>query len=441
MIELVVLGLFVLALLGCVVCGVSVLPALVLGFFLFFGYGLYKGCGFRAVGAMALSGVRTVKNILVIVFFIGAITALWRSCGTIPYIVSLAVDLFDPRFMVLISFLLCTVLSVLTGTAFGTAATMGVICMTVANGMGVNPLFTGGAIMAGSYFGDRCSPMSTSALLICSLTETDIYRNIGKIARTGLVPFLLSCVVYVLLGLGAQGSGAAVDVRAIFSAAFSLRPVLLLPAAAIVVLALLRVSPRIAMGVSILAAAALAVVVQGLTVPELLRDMVLGFRTDHAELAALLSGGGILSMAKVFCIICISATYSGMFNGTGLLDGFRGALTRLGERILPFGSILLTAALTNMVACNQTLAIMLTEQLCTDAEPDREKMAIALENTAVVLAPLVPWSIACSVTTTSSNAPAASVLTACFLWLVPAWNYIMAVVKHKSCCERKGETK
>jgi NhaC family Na+:H+ antiporter len=183
------------------------------------------------------------------------------------------------------------------------------------------------------------------------------------------------------------------------------------------------------MGVSILSAAVLCVTVQEMSAAEILRDMVFGFRSENAELAALLSGGGILSMAKVFCIICISATYSGMFNGTGLLDGFRGALTRLGKRIRPFGSILLTAALTNMVACNQTLAIMLTEQLCAEVEPDREKMAITLENTVVVLAPLVPWSIACSVTTTSSNAPTASILTACFLWLIPLWNYLMAIIK------------
>ena len=77
---------------------------------------------------------------------------------------------------------------------------------------------------------------------------------------------------------------------------------------------------------------------------------------------------------------------------------------------------------------------MLTEQLCTDVEPDRERMAIALENSVVVLAPLVPWSIASSVTTTSSNAPAASVLTAFFLWLIPLWNYLMAYIKKDRIC-------
>ena len=107
MIELAVLGLFVLALILCICFHVSVILALAFGFFLFFGYGLYKGHGFRAMAAMAFSGVRNVKGVLLILFFIGAITALWRASGTIPYIVSLAADLFDPRFMVLLSFLLC----------------------------------------------------------------------------------------------------------------------------------------------------------------------------------------------------------------------------------------------------------------------------------------------------------------------------------------------
>ncbi|MBE6969878.1 MAG: sodium:proton antiporter [Ruminococcaceae bacterium] len=429
MIELAVLGLFVLALILCICCKASVIFALVFGFFLFFGYGIYKGHGFRAMAAMAFSGVRNVKGVLLILFFIGAITALWRASGTIPYIVAQAADLFDPRFMVLLSFLLCVLISMLTGTAFGTAATMGVICMTVANSMGLNPVFVGGAIMSGSYFGDRCSPMSTSALLICSLTGTDIYRNIANSFKTGMVPLLLSCVIYLLMGLGGHGSGSSANVRELFASAFRLRWELLIPALVIVVLALFRVKPMRTMSVSILCAALLCLLVQGMTIGEMLHAVVFGFYPEDATLAALLSGGGIVSMASVFVIVCISSTYSGMFGGTGLLDGFRSALVRLGERILPFGSIILTGLVANMIACNQTLSIMLTQQLCADVEPEREKMAVSLENTAVVFAPLVPWSIGCTVTTASSNAPLSSALAACFLYLIPIWNYLVAYIK------------
>jgi len=116
-----------------------------------------------------------------------------------------------------------------------------------------------------------------------------------------------------------------------------------------------------------------------------------------------------------------------MFNGTGLLEGFRGSLNRLSAKILPFGSILVTSIITVMVSCNQTLAIMLTHQLCMDAEPDPETMASHLENTAVVIAPLIPWSIAGAVPLATVGAPTGCILTACYLYLLPLWNYAVAI--------------
>jgi hypothetical protein len=122
----------------------------------------------------------------------------------------------------------------------------------------------------------------------------------------------------------------------------------------------------------------------------------------------LLSGGGLVSMLKSVCIICISSCYSGMFSGTGLLDGIQNSIEKLSRRLTPFGGILVTAVLTAMIACNQTLGIMLTHQLCGDTEKDPQRMALALENTSVVVNPLIPWSIASAVPLSSAGAPAAS---------------------------------
>ena len=152
---------------------------------------------------------------------------------------------------------------------------------------------------------------------------------------------------------------------------------------------------------------------------------------ENAEIAALLSGGGIQSMVKVFCIVCLSSCYSGMFNGTGLLEGFRGGLNRLSQKILPFGSILLTSVITVMISCNQALAIMLTQQLCMDTEPDPETMASHLENTTGGGAPLIPWSIAGAVPLATMGAPTGCILTACYLYLLPIWNYAVAIREHR----------
>ena len=431
MIEISVLSAFAVSLVICIGYDISILAALVFGFFLFFGYGLYRNHTVKQMFSLAFFGVKTVKNILITFLLIGIITATWRVCGTIPYIVYHATQVCSPGVMVLITFALCCLISALTGTAFGTAATMGVICTTMASSMGIPILYSGGAVLAGSFFGDRCSPMSTSALLVSTVTGTDLYRNIGNMIKTSVVPFVLTCAVYAFLGMGAVGDFDTSQIRTLFAENFVLHPAALIPAAAIIVLSCFRVNVKITMSVSILCGMAVAFFIQGVSSGALLNIALWGYRAEDAELAALLSGGGIQSMVKVFCIVCLSSCYSGMFNGTGLLEGFRGSLNRLSNKILPFGSILVTSIITVMVSCNQTLAIMLTHQLCMDTEPDPETMASHLENTAVVIAPLIPWSIAGAVPLATIGAPTASILTACYLYLLPLWNYAVAIHRHR----------
>ena len=431
MVEISVISLFAVALVICIGFDISILIALVLGFFLFLGYGLYKKHSVREMAVLAFSGIRTVKNILITFLLIGIITAFWRVCGTIPYIVYHATRVCSPGAMVLITFLLCGFISVLTGTAFGTAATMGVICVTMSTSMGIPILYSGGAALAGSFFGDRCSPMSTSALLVSTVTGTDLYKNIGRMVKTSLVPFVISCGIYALLGMGAGGDFDTTQIRNLFAENFVLHPAALIPAAVIILFSCFKVNVKTTMTVSILCGLAVAFFVQGVSLPELMHIALWGYKPQNAQVAALLSGGGIQSMVKVFSIVCLSSCYSGMFNGTGLLVGFRAGLNKLSEKILPFGSILLTSVITVMISCNQALGIMLTHQLCVDTEPDPETMASHLENTVVVIAPLIPWSIAGAVPLATIGAPTACILTACYLYLLPMWNYAAAIRNHR----------
>jgi len=431
MIELGVISAFAVSLMICIGFDVSILAALVFGFFLFYGYGLYRKHAPGEMISLAFSGIKTVKNILITFILIGIITATWRACGTIPYIVYHATKICSPNAMVLITFLLCCLISVLTGTAFGTAATMGVICVTMASSMGVPLVYSGGAVLAGSFFGDRCSPMSTSALLVSTVTGTDLYRNIGSMVKTSAVPFLITCGIYTLLGSGSGSHYDVSQIQSLFADNFVLHPAALIPAVVIVLLSCFRVNVKITMSISILCGMAVAFLIQDISLTELAGIAIWGYKPEAAEVAALLSGGGVQSMVKVFCIVCLSSCYSGMFNGTGLLEGFRGSLNRLSKKILPFGSILITSVITVMVSCNQTLAIMLTHQLCMDTEPDPETMASHLENTTVVIAPLIPWSIAGAVPLATVGAPTISILTACYLYLLPVWNYAVAIRNYR----------
>lgn len=189
MAEAVVLLIFAVLLLGCVVTGVSVVYALGGGLVCFCIYTRYCGYSMRQLGSMVWQGIWNSRTILRIFVLIGFLTALWRASGTIPSIVYYSAASMVPRYYLLLTFLLCCGMSMLTGTSFGTVSTMGVICASIGRAIGIPPAYIGGAVMSGIYFGEQCSPLSSSALLICDLTETDIYANIVQVFRVVLVPF------------------------------------------------------------------------------------------------------------------------------------------------------------------------------------------------------------------------------------------------------------
>lgn len=431
MLEFILLGLFSIGLLACVISQTSIIFAMILGYIIFFGYGIYKKYTFRNMVDFSIDGINTVKNILITFALIGTITAVWRSCGTIAYIVYYATNLCSSDVMILITFLLCCFISFLTGTSFGSAATMGVICITVANSMGINPIYTGGAILAGVFFGDRCSPMSTSALLVCELTDTDIFKNIVIMVKTSLVPFTITCVIYLVIGWTCQANSEAISVQKVFAENYNLSMVTIIPAVIIILFSLFKISVKSTLSVSCICAILITAFTQGVDPISILKFCIFGFSSNNASLAALMNGGGILSMVKVFLIVCISSCYAGMFKGTNFLDKIQKHIEMISEKITPFGSILLTSIITAVIACNQTLSIMLTQQLCEPTISDKETFASYLEDTAVIISPLIPWSIAGAVPIATIGAPTSCILMACFLYLVPIYNLIIEILDKK----------
>ena len=203
----------------------------------------------------------------------------------------------------------------------------------------------------------------------------------------------------------------------------------LLPALLIVVLSLFRWHVQRMMAASIAAAVIIAVAVQGVAPLDLPRIAVFGYQPADPALAAAIGGGGILSMGRVTAIVGLSSCYAGLFEATGFLHAFTERIARLATRITPFGSIFVAGLGTGLVACNQTLSILLTHDLCKDVVRDKAQLAIGIENTAVILSPVIPWSIAAAVPLTATGAPTACLAFAVYLYLLPVWNWAVAMRK------------
>ncbi len=429
--EWIIIGLFCGALILCIVTGQSVLYALIFGLVLFLAYGRRQGHSLKVLFESAMTGVRAVHNILITFVLIGMLTAFWRASGTIPTIVSYAVRMMHPSLFLPLTFLFNCGISALTGTSFGTAATMGVVCSAMGLSMHIPPVFTGGAVLSGIFFGDRCSPVSTSALLVAGLTGTSIYQNIRGMLRSALIPFLLACILYGMTGLLVSHGEAAMDLFDLFSGTFVLHPLTILPAAAVLLLSLFHVGVKVIMMVSIMIAVLLCFFLQQIPAGDIFSIALFGFQPEDPEIAAMVSGGGILSMIRVSAIVCISSSYAGIFEKTRLLEKLHEKVSLVSQKGTPFASVFVTALVSSVIACNQTLTILLTEQLCRETIPDPGKRAVALEDTAVIIPALIPWSIAGSVPLATIGAPVSSVLTAFYLILLPCWQLLLSFLQKK----------
>ena len=422
---------FLAGLIACLITGLSILYALVFGLVCFCAYAKSQGSTGRQILFMLWSGIKNLRIILVVFLLIGMLTAAWRASGTIPFILYHSLDAVNIRFFPFFTFLLCALLSVLTGTSFGTAGTMGVICMMIARSLGINPLICGGAVLSGIFVGDRCSPMSSSALLVSELTKTNIYHNIVLMAKSAAVPFGITCLFYLLLPAGGAGEGA-VSAVAVFREHFKLSAVTVLPAALLILLACFRVRVIINMAVSVLCAAFVAFFVQKMPAGEIFTNLMCGYSAgENAALAVLINGGGVVSMLRVSAIVLISSSYFGIFKETPLLDGVHTGIKKLAGRITPCGAVTVTAVLTSMISCNQTLATMLTYQMGKEVVQDGAPMMLQLENTVILMAALIPWSIAGAVPIVTIGAETPCLLFAAYLYLVPLWNFMENLWREK----------
>lgn len=429
--EILTLGGFCVALIICVILNISILYALAFGLVLFLLYGKRKGFSWAELFKTALEGIKTIKTILIAFLLIGMLTAIWRAAGTIPVIVCYASNLIRPSILLLMSFLLNCLISFLTGTAFGTGATMGVICATMATSMGMDIRVIGGAILSGIYFGDRCSPVSTSALMASELTGTNIFTNIKSMVKDTIIPFILSCIIYAVLGFKFLGNGEIPNLRELFAREFNLHWAAVIPAIVILLLAAFKVNVKMAMGASIISALPIALFIQHVAPIEMLKALIFGFSVPDPQVAAMINGGGIVSMIRVGVIISISSAYSGIFKKTGLLNGATVALEKLAKKTTAFTSVLVASIVTGVVACNQSLTIILANQLCNGLDLSKEELFLAIADTAVVIPALIPWSIAGGVPMAAIGAPYSCRFFTFYLILVPICGLIKSIIKKK----------
>ena len=417
-----------LLLVGAAVFGLYLGWALMAGAILFTLDAKRHGRTWEQVGNMLAQGLKKAWIVVQVLLVIGLLTASWISCGAIPCLVRLGALVIRSHVFLLCTFWLCAVMSFLLGTSFGTANTMGVVMMTLARAGGVSLPMTAGAILCGIYVGDRCSPMSSSLLLLSTLTETELYDNVGMTIRSMLVPFVAASGGYLLCSVLSPLSAASTGLGEQLEAGFNLSPVVLLPTVVVFVLCLMRKPVKLAMAVSVILACLLAVFFQRMPALELAKTLVFGYHLPETEpLSTILHGGGLSSMVTSIVIVTSSCAIAGIVEGTDLtarLGGHTG-----GGHLKTYLKTLATGFVTAAIGCNQTIAIVLTHAVRKDDYQTLGNQVFARDMSfAGTLAPvLLPWCIAAYTPTSQLDVHGLGWMPFAFwLWLMLLWQGVYA---------------
>ncbi len=426
---LISVAIFTLSLIFSLIKNFSILIPLIIGMISFSLTSIYRGYNIKSVITMILNGMKKSFALMPIFALIGIITAIWRASGTIPFLVYYGTKLMNPDYFILFAFLLSCLVSFSLGTSFGTAGTIGVVLIVLAKGGGVNTSVAAGAVISGAFFGDRCSPTSSSANLVATVTDTYLYDNVKRMMITGIIPFAASTLIYFFLSKNNPIAVTDSTLLNDISIYFNLSYVTILPVIIIFALALFKKNVKTSMLFSIIAAFLICLSTQKMNLQDVIQSMIFGFRLNaDSTLADIISGGGLLSMVNVSLVVLTASSFSGIFEETGMLNDIQGFLKKMSRKIGTYLTTIFTSLVTGAFCCNQTLPVLLTYQLMnkiyTENGLSKEDIAIDLENTAIMTSELFPWSIAIAVPLATLSADAVSILFAVYIYLVPLINIV-----------------
>ena len=355
----------------------------------------------RIIGG-AYEAIRVVVPTVCLLMAIGVMIGTWLQSGTIATIIVGGLRLIDPTWLLPLTLLFCAVLSLVTGTSYGSVGSAGVAMMAIGNAMGIHPGMVAGAVICGSMFGDKISPLSDTTNLAPAVAGAKLGNHVRSMLWTTLPPFLISLILFTILGIRqTSGDYSAGDLNLYIEALngeFQLGFVTLIPAVLIIVLLLLKVDAIVALGISAVAAGAVSVFWQGASLQSVIQIAYNGYTTgiENGILQTILNRGGMSSMLQYVAIICFAVGMGGMLEKLGVLENI---LEMIMSHIRSDGTLILATLLVgyvvSLISCSQPMAHVLTGRLMAPLFRERkiapEILSRCLEDAGTLAGPMIPW--------------------------------------------------
>ncbi len=361
--------------------------------------------------------VKTTSSAIFILLMVGALAGTWLVSGIIPTMIYYGLQILNPTIFLPACLIICAVISVATGSSWTTAATVGIALIGIAEALGIPLGMTAGAVLSGAYFGDKMSPMSDTTNLAPAMAGTDLFTHIKYMAYTTIPTFIITLIIFVIIGLTLNVNGEAADTVEMLrdiDKAFNINPWLFLVPIIVIGLITKKTPPLIALTAGTILAAIFALFFQPQIIMNIAGATELNFNsaykglmtaitvntsivTDNEILADLFTSGGMAKMMGTIWLILCAMVFGGIMDAIGALAKISSYMLQLFDSIFGlFASTVFTCIGLNFTASDQYLAIVVPGKMYSKAFKEKglapENLSRTLEDSGTVTSVLIPWN-------------------------------------------------
>ena len=377
---------------------------------------LYNGYTWKDILNGITKSITSALPALIILLLIGALAGTWLISGVVPAMIYYGLDILNPTIFLVASCLICSIVSIATGSSWSTVATVGVALLGIGKALGIGDGLIAGAIISGAYFGDKMSPLSDTTNLAPAMAGTDLITHIKYMTFTTVPSIVLTLIIFLIIGLFFDGTGTVDQVTTLKTAIaskFNITPWLFLVPVAVILLIVKKVPAIPALFFGSLLGGIFAIIFQ----PELISSLsgetnffkasykmvVDAMTTDVAVVTEnelvneLLSSGGMAGMLNTIFLIITAMIFGGVMEKCGMLKRITQSIIKLAKST---GSLIATTASScivfNVTASDQYLAIVVPGRMFAEEYRDRglhpKVLSRTLEDSGTVTSALIPWN-------------------------------------------------
>ena len=403
MFDSVVLMLVIIAeIVTCVRGGLNLAVPLFLTWVIMYVYSLIKKYDWGEIEGYALQSVRDGFQSVVIVGAVGCLIGAWILCGTVPTLIYFGLQVIQPSIFLPATLVLCTILSLATGTSYGSAASAGLACMGIGLSMGFPAGVIAGAVICGALFGDKMSPFSDTTNLAPAMAKGTLYGHIRSMCYNTIPAWIITLVIFAIMGsrysIGTYDPTTINEYMAGLASHFHIGLLPLIPMFLVIAMLVLKTPalPTILLGAVF--GGAVAMIGEGATFITVVKVMHKGFSIKSGIFLVdkLLNRGGITSMYDIMMIMIFAMGLGGMLERMGVLQNF---INLFIKKIHSLGSLVFatmaTSYLSGAIGCTMSMAHVITGKLFAPIYREEgvspDVLSRTMEDCGTLGGTLMPW--------------------------------------------------